>query len=140
MNPFDSTTNGARPYLLSEAGISWPSDARKYGVQTYPDLSQIRPPPNWIKQYPNGYSAASPPIDVSKDEHFQVWMRTAGLPNFRKLYSKNTDDDLQRGTYTMDINMSTYLIKGVALYTFFLFVICLSAINCKSEREITLID
>ncbi|KAF9542930.1 hypothetical protein EC957_001446 [Mortierella hygrophila] len=106
LNPFDSTTNGARPYLLSETGISWPSDAKKYGVQTYPDLSQVRPPPNWIKQYPNGYSAASPPIDVSKDEHFQVWMRTAGLPNFRKLYSKNTDDDLQKGTYTMDINMN----------------------------------
>ncbi|KAF9272671.1 hypothetical protein BGZ88_004524 [Linnemannia elongata] len=106
LNPFDSTTNGARPYLLSETGISWPSDAKKYGMQTYPDLSQIRPPPNWIKQYPNGYSAASPPIDVSKDEHFQVWMRTAGLPNFRKLYSKNTDDDLQKGTYTIDINMN----------------------------------
>ncbi|KAG0261486.1 hypothetical protein BGZ95_004224 [Linnemannia exigua] len=58
------------------------------------------------KMYPNGYSAASPPIDVSKNEHFQVWMRTAGLPNFRKLYSKNTDDDLLKGTYTMDINMN----------------------------------
>ncbi|KAF9932601.1 hypothetical protein FBU30_007747 [Linnemannia zychae] len=106
LNPFDTTTNGNRPYLLSETGISWPSDARKYGVQTYPDLSQIRPPPNWSKMWPNGYSAASPPIDVSKDEHFQVWMRTAGLPNFRKLYSKNTDDDLQKGTYTIDINMN----------------------------------
>ncbi|KAG0279236.1 hypothetical protein BGZ96_002018 [Linnemannia gamsii] len=106
LNPFDNTTNGARPYLLSETGISWPSDAKKYGVQTYPDLSQIRPPPNWSKRYPNGYSAASPPIDVSKDEHFQVWMRTAGLPNFRKLYSRNTDDNLQSGTYTVDINMN----------------------------------
>lgn len=46
-------------------------------------------------------------------------MRTAGLPNFRKLYSKNTDDDLQKGTYTIDINMSTYLIESATLYTFF---------------------
>ncbi|KAF9909521.1 hypothetical protein EC991_008503 [Linnemannia zychae] len=106
LNPFDGTTNGNRPYLLSETGISWPSDARRYGVQQYPDLSQIRPPPNWIKQYPNGYSSTAQPIDVSKNEHFQVWMRTAGLPNFRKLYSKNTDDDLLKGTYTMDINMN----------------------------------
>ncbi|KAG0380356.1 hypothetical protein BGX24_008806 [Mortierella sp. AD032] len=106
LSHFDDATNGNRPYLLSETGISWPSDAKKYGVQQYPDLSQIRPPPNWSQMYPNGYSAASPPIDVSKNEHFQVWMRTAGLPNFRKLYSKNTDDDLLKGTYTMDINMN----------------------------------
>lgn len=106
LTPFDNTINGYRPYLLSETGISWPSDARKYGMQTYPDLSQIRPPPNWAMAYPNGYSASSPPIDVSKDEHFQVWMRTAGLPNFRKLYAKNTGDDLQKGTYTVDIYMN----------------------------------
>jgi len=112
LSPFDNTTNGNRPYLLSETGISWPSDARKYGVQTYQNLSQVRPPPNWAKAYPNGYSATSPPIDVTKDEHFQVWMRTAGLPNFRKLYSKNTDDPLQQGTYTVDINMSTSIREG----------------------------
>ncbi|KAF9094903.1 hypothetical protein BGX23_001409 [Mortierella sp. AD031] len=106
LSPVDTANTASRPYLLSETGISWPSDAKKYGVQTYPDLSLIRPPPNWSKGFPKGYSAATPPIDVSKNEHFQVWMRTAGLPNFRKLYSKNTDDDLQRGTYTMDINMN----------------------------------
>ena len=33
-------------------------------------------------------------------EHFIVWMRTAGLPNFRKLWGKITDD-LPVDTYTI---------------------------------------
>ena len=41
-------------------------------------------------------------------EHFIVWMRTAGLPNFRKLWGKlsvdgKTDLDLDAGTYTVKI-------------------------------------
>ncbi|KAF9573428.1 hypothetical protein EC968_008513 [Mortierella alpina] len=110
LNPFDSTTNNNKSYILSSSGIAWPSDARKYGPTTYTDLSQIRPPPNW-SNFPNGYSASSPPIDPSKDEHFQVWMRTAGLPNFRKLYSKNEQDDLEAGTYTMDIDMNYNVVS-----------------------------
>ncbi|GJJ68583.1 hypothetical protein EMPS_00929 [Entomortierella parvispora] len=105
LNPFDNTTNANKPYILTDTGISWASDAKKYGVQTYTNLTQVRPPPNWF-QYSQGYSAASPPPDISKDEHFQVWMRTAGLPNFRKLYSKNEQDDLLPGTYTIDIDMN----------------------------------
>ncbi|KAF9186312.1 hypothetical protein BGZ51_002891 [Haplosporangium sp. Z 767] len=105
LNPFDSTTNNNKSYILTSSGISWKSDARKYGPTTYTNFSMIRPPPNW-GNFPNGYSAESPPIDPSKDEHFQVWMRTAGLPNFRKLYSKNEQDDLLSGTYTMDIDMN----------------------------------
>jgi len=77
---------------------------RKYGKSGYIDPKSVRPPPNW-RNYPNGYSEGNTP-DLSKDEHFQVWMRTAGLPNFRKLYSKNEQDDLMSGTYTIDIDMS----------------------------------
>ena len=36
-------------------------------------------------------------------EHFIVWMRTAGLPNFRKLYGK-IDKDLKAGTYYLHVN------------------------------------
>lgn len=36
------------------------------------------------------------------DEHFIVWMRTAGLPDFRKLWGK-IENDLQPGTYTVQI-------------------------------------
>jgi hypothetical protein len=38
--------------------------------------------------YPNQIS----PIDGVTDEHFKVWMRTAALPNFRKLYGKIDTD------------------------------------------------
>ena len=36
------------------------------------------------------------------DEHFIVWMRTAGLPNFRKLWGK-IESDISPGTYTLAI-------------------------------------
>ena len=36
-------------------------------------------------------------IDMT-DEHFIVWMRPAGLPNFRKLWGRITDTDLKAGT------------------------------------------
>lgn len=109
LNPLDSTTNGNKSYILTDTGISWKSDTKKYGKTGYSDYTQIRPPPNW-RNFASGYSDAHPPIDLSKDEHFQVWMRTAGLPNFRKLYSKNEQDDLLSGTYTMDIEMSKICI------------------------------
>jgi len=36
-------------------------------------------------------------------EHFIVWMRTAGLPNFRKLWGK-IKDGLEPGDYKVKIN------------------------------------
>jgi hypothetical protein len=36
------------------------------------------------------------------DEHFIVWMRTAGLPNFRKLWGR-IDNGLQPGTYYLEV-------------------------------------
>jgi len=38
-------------------------------------------------------------IDI---EHFIVWMRTAGLPNFRKLWGR-IDDGLEQGQYSLTI-------------------------------------
>ena len=45
-------------------------------------------------------------------EHFIVWMRTAGLPNFRKLFGK-IDQQLPKGTYTVTVNINSF---GVRLY------------------------
>ena len=38
-------------------------------------------------------------------EHFIVWMRTAGLPNFRKLWGR-LESDMLPGTYRLDIQNS----------------------------------
>lgn len=43
-------------------------------------------------------------------EHFIVWMRTAGLPNFRKLYGKITTD-IEPGDYKVVIS-NFYDVNG----------------------------
>jgi len=107
-------SSDGKTYPLTEKGIAWPSDAHKYGskedfLKLYPDLSVISPPPHWKTNFPefkDGYTKENFP-DLKNWEHFQVWMRTAGLPNFRKLYSKNTETNLQPGVYTINIT-NTY--------------------------------
>jgi hypothetical protein len=42
------------------------------------------------------YPGIISPIDGVNDKHFQVWMRPAALPNFRKLYGK-IDGDFKAG-------------------------------------------
>jgi len=98
---------------FSEPGIAWDSDAQQYKKTKY-SYSDVVPPPNWVKRYPSGqYTESNPPPDLSKDEHLQVWMRTAGLPSFRKLYGR-LNQGLPKGTYEVDIewNFNTTLYKG----------------------------
>jgi len=69
---------------LRKEGIAWASD---------------------VKQKFNNPPAGTPGIRVIQDfedEDFIVWMRTAGLPNFKKLY-RIIDEDIQPGTYQIDI-------------------------------------
>ena len=40
---------------------------------------------------------------MEKNEHFIVWMRTAGLPNFRKLWGR-IEDGLEAGSYKLKID------------------------------------
>ena len=44
---------------------------------------------------------------MAVDEHFLVWMRTAGLPTFRKLWARNDQEDFVAGVYEIDIFLST---------------------------------
>ncbi|QRV89987.1 meiotically up-regulated protein [Ceratobasidium sp. AG-Ba] len=93
-------------YEFSNKGIAWPGEAKKYAARPgYTDLSQIIPPPNWQKRFPNGYTETDLP-NLHEDEHFQNWMRTAGLPTFTKLYGRNDNTVMQKGTYqiTVDLN------------------------------------
>ncbi|KAG9104648.1 hypothetical protein FRC06_000412 [Ceratobasidium sp. 370] len=93
-------------YEFSSKNIAWPGEARKYSTRPgYTDLTQIVPPPNWRKRFPQGYNESNIP-DLKADEHFHNWMRTAGLPTFTKLYGRNDGSVMQKGTYqiTVDLN------------------------------------
>ena len=92
-------------YNMTEDGIAWSSDAALYGPTQY-NYSQIAVPPNWYLRWQNGYSAEAPPPDLKTDYAFQVWMRTAGLPNFSKLAKRNDNETMQCSTYQVDIDNS----------------------------------
>lgn len=64
------------------------------------------PPPNWVERYPQGYTDVTGFPDLRGDEHFQVWMRPAALPTFRKLWARNDDDVMKSGTYEITAFMS----------------------------------
>jgi len=53
--------------------------------------------------YPNNYTDDNPPPNLQEDEHFQNWMRTAGLPTFSKLYGRNDGSTLPAGQYQVQI-------------------------------------
>ncbi|KAJ3010814.1 UNVERIFIED_CONTAM: hypothetical protein HDU68_001960, partial [Siphonaria sp. JEL0065] len=112
------------PVKFSSKGLAWPSDAAKFqtsslftaGTVSGGNLSTlVFPPPQWVKAFPgqdfsNGYTTSNFP-DVGTMERFQVWMRPAGLPNFRKLWGR-LDVDLLAGEYTVQItnnfNVNTF--------------------------------
>lgn len=73
------------------------------------------PPPNWALRYPNGYTDATGFPQLRDDEHFQVWMRTAGLPTFRKLYYRNDQDTLAAGRYAINIRMSAFPLSFLSV-------------------------
>jgi hypothetical protein len=93
-------TSDATQYTFTESGIAWPSDSSKYKPTAYTP-NEVVPPPNWAI-YANNFTTRGGIPDISKDEHFQVWMRTAGLPNFRKLYAQSFTN-LAPGNYTIDV-------------------------------------
>lgn len=67
---------------IDETGIAWPSDKEyKFGKPSNSASIQWTDPTN---------------------EHFIVWMRTAGMPNFRKLWGR-IHAGLDVGTYTLTI-------------------------------------
>ncbi|KAJ3027854.1 UNVERIFIED_CONTAM: hypothetical protein HDU68_002943 [Siphonaria sp. JEL0065] len=112
------------PVKFSSKGLAWPSDSAKFqtsslftaGTVSGGNLSTlVFPPPQWVTAFPGqdfskGYTTSNFP-DVSAMERFQVWMRPAGLPNFRKLWGR-LDVDLLAGEYTVQItnnfNVNTF--------------------------------
>jgi len=104
--------SGNSDYNFTQSGIAWPGEAKKYSATSgYTDnLDQVVPPPNWVLRFPN-YSNASMIPNLQTDEHFQNWMRTAGLPTFTKLYGRNDTATLPAGQYQVLVYLN-YPVQG----------------------------
>jgi len=101
----DPPQGASSTYPLSERGIAWPGESKKYSSKPS-NSTLLVPPPNWLTRYPNGYTPENPIPDLAADEHFQNWMRTAGLPTFSKLYGRNDDTDLIKGNYQILVDLN----------------------------------
>jgi hypothetical protein len=103
---------------FSSSGISWASDKTKYGISNY-DINKISPPPAWVGKTYAGkvlgkyWNETGLLFNPLEDLHFQVWMRTAGFPTFRKLYGKS-NLNLEPGDYSIEIryNFQTHSFQG----------------------------
>ena len=104
MTGVNGTSDG---YSFSESGIAWPGEARRYTDKPDYDPQDIVPPPSWAARFPDGYTDKNIP-NLKEDEHFQNWMRTAGLPTFSKLYGRNDTGTLPAGTYQITAFMSEF--------------------------------
>lgn len=136
LNAAGSSTNVT--YNMTDKGIAWPGEHDKYKQSKYAPTDVV-PPPYWAERYPNGYTDETGLPDLSTDEHFQVWMRTAGLPTFRKLYYRNDDEDMPAGTYEVDVFMSASLLSS-SLDEFERHVLCRAEqqlISCSSRAQTT---
>lgn len=101
-------------YTFNLDNIAWPGDKGRYVKSQWTSFDpealprKVVPPPYWRQAFPkwkDGYTAENFP-DISTMYRLQVWMRTAGLPTFRKLWGSNTDNLLPKGVWQVDINMS----------------------------------
>ena len=97
-------------YNMTDVGIAWNSDKSLYAPTKY-DPKDIVPPPNWYLRYQDGYTSDNLP-NLQNEEAFQVWMRTAGLPNFSKLSKRNDNETMQCSMYQVDIQNSTSIVQS----------------------------
>lgn len=96
-----------RQLPIQKKGISWKSDREnKFGKDVYP------------KNFQNGTliggANLNASIPLSEQEDLIVWMRTAALPTFRKLYGKIEMDLQENDTIqvTLQNNYNTYSFNG----------------------------
>ncbi|KAL7420700.1 alkylphosphocholine resistance protein lem3 [Cryptotrichosporon argae] len=109
LNTNDGSNN--QTYTFSEKNIAWSGIAKNYVTSPgYASPTDAVPPPNWARRYPDGYTDDNGFPDLRDDEHFQVWMRIAALPTFRKLWARNDDDIMTSGTYEITTYMN-YPVK-----------------------------
>jgi len=87
--------------LCSKDNIAWPSDVQYRFRTPYPGY----------RSYPQEYyNESGHKIPQTNDTDFMVWMRTAALPNFRKLY-RIINTPLYAGNFTFTI-VQNYPVKS----------------------------
>jgi len=96
----------------TKTGIAWDSDKRvKFRA---PSLTETTKNMWWNASYGNEQGHLIPKLwddddKTQPNEDLIVWVRTAALPNFRKLY-RIINVDLPRGTYYLDVTQSKFFI------------------------------
>lgn len=102
-----TTGNNNKSLVVNKKGIAWKSDRdHKFGKDVYPSNFQSGPLIGGGKLESN--------ISLDQQEDLIVWMRTAALPTFRKLWGK-IEVDLQEGetiSVTLKNNYNTYSFDG----------------------------
>ncbi|EAZ63873.2 role in phospholipid translocation across the plasma membrane [Scheffersomyces stipitis CBS 6054] len=99
-----SAVNGSSgDFEMTEKGIAWATDKNRFKKTRY-NHTEIVPPPNWYKMFPNGYNETNVP-DISTWYQFQNWMHTSALPTFNKLALRNDDDALEQGIYEISVGL-----------------------------------
>ncbi|GLU10604.1 hypothetical protein SLE2022_273970 [Rubroshorea leprosula] len=92
---------------VNKKNIAWKSDkSKKFGSDVYPK--------NFQSGGLIGGGQLNSSIPLSEQENLIVWMRTAALPTFRKLYGK-IEEDLQANqqiTVVIQNNYNTYSFGG----------------------------
>jgi hypothetical protein len=92
---------------VNKKGISWKSDRdHKFGSDVFPK--------NFQNGTIKGGASLNEKIPLSQQEDLIVWMRTAALPTFRKLYGK-IEVDLEKGdviNVVLQNNYNTYSFSG----------------------------
>ena len=91
---------------FTDSGISWRTDRDKLYTRLSPNYTE------GIKWLEEDYSTQFP--GGARNEHFIVWMRTAALPTFYKIYSRCIYCQIPAGEYQIKIenNYPTSLFKG----------------------------
>lgn len=94
--PFPLTESYCNSVLQVSSGAEYyPYDGYPNPV-TYESYCFYYPDNDNVQYLYEGYPDQISPIEGVTNEHFMVWMRTAGLPTFRKLYGK-IDGDFSKG-------------------------------------------
>ncbi|KGR12272.1 hypothetical protein MG5_01915 [Candida albicans P57072] len=96
-------TSSDNTLVLTDKGIAWSTDKNRFKKTQY-NYTEVVPPPNWYKKFPNGYNETNIP-DISTWYQFQNWMRPSALATFNKLALRNDTGSLERGIYQINVGL-----------------------------------